>query len=223
MSHKNIRIVREFVDQIFNAKRVDRLHDFFDESCIFNSAPYIGLGFVVDGSSNERLVVSKIAINGPANGLVEVGDELVRATDGQDAWEGYEELRKGLKGHDQLGSDLKLSVLRAGEVHEINLESGWVTGFNSSLAEMREMWQNMLLQEMPDLYTEIEQIFADRDMVAYFATNSATSESYHRTAVWSECNILRLKNGRIVEWWGIPDLLSQQKQFGFDITAPPEA
>ena len=73
---------------------------------------------------------------------------------------------------------------------------------------------------MPDLHMEIDQIMAAGDRVAYFAINSGTSKLYHQSAVWSECTILRLENGKIAEWWGVEDVLSQWRQFGFQFQAP---
>jgi predicted SnoaL-like aldol condensation-catalyzing enzyme len=61
---------------------------------------------------------------------------------------------------------------------------------------------------------------ASGDLVAYYATNSGTSKIYNQSAVWTECNILRLEDEKIVEWWGAEDTLSQWRQFGFQIKEP---
>lgn len=44
------------------------------------------------------------------------------------------------------------------------------------------------------------EVTLKRGRVAYFAINSGTNQLYHQSAVWSECNLLRLENGKIVEW-----------------------
>jgi hypothetical protein len=57
-------------------------------------------------------------------------------------------------------------------------------------------------------------------MVAYYSTNTGTSAIYHQSGIWPECNILRLEDGKIVEWWGVEDGLTLWRQLGFRITEP---
>lgn len=95
-----------------------------------------------------------------------------------------------------------------------------IEGFDFTLAEAYEGWRQYLLEDMPDLKLEINRILTSGDLVAYFATNSGTSKIYDQSAVWGECSILRLEGGKIVEWWGAEDILSQWRQFGFQIMEP---
>lgn len=220
MENKNIHIVQECIQQIVNAKRFDRINDFYSEQCTFHNPPYVGLGIFPDDSSGERLVIKTVAANGPAAGRVQVGDVLLRARDDNGTWEGYDQLRSGLWGQGKQGSDVTLTLLRDGESIEITLMRDRVEGFDNTMADVRAAWQHYLGDEMPDLHSEINQILASGDLVAYFATNTATSSIYHRSAVWTDCNILRLQNGKIVEWWGVEDGLSQWRQFGFRMIEP---
>jgi len=56
--------------------------------------------------------------------------------------------------------------------------------------------------------------------VAYHATHWSTHPKYQQSAVWTSCNILRLENDKIVEWWSVDDSLSQQLQLGFRMVEP---
>lgn len=220
MENQNIQIVREYVEQIQNGKHFDRLYEYYSEKCVFSGPPYVGLGFIPDDSSGERLVIKSVAPNGPAAGKVQAGDVLLRARDVNGTWEGYEQLQAGLYGQGKLGTEVTLTLLRAGETREVTLVRGRVESFPSPIADIRDSWQHFLEKEMPDLHTEINQILASGDLVAYFATNTGTSKLYHQSAIWPECNILRLEEGKIVEWWGVEDTLTLWRQLGFRITEP---
>jgi len=220
MENKNIHIVQECIEQIFNAKRFDRIYDYYSEQCIFHSPPYVGLGIFPDDSSGEQLVIKSVAANGPAAGKVQVGDVLLRASDANGTWESYDQLRIGLWGQGKLGTEVTLTLLREGESFEVTIVRGRVEGFDNTMADVRDVWQHYLQEEIPDLQTEINQILASGDLVAYFATNTATSAIYHQSTVWTECNILRIDNGKIVEWWGVEDLLGQWRQLGFRMMEP---
>lgn len=216
----NQQIVRESVEQILNAKRFDRIYDYYSEQCLLISPPYVGLGFVLDDSSGVQHVIKSVAANGPASGRLQVGDVLLRAHDAYGTWEGYEQLRTRLWGQGKLGTVVTLTVLRDGETIEVPLVRGRVEAFHNTIAEVLDLWQHSIRSETPDLHTEINLILGSGDLVAYFATNTCTSTLYHQSAVWTECNIVRLENGKIVEWWGVEDGLSQLRQFGFRMTEP---
>lgn len=220
MENKLVQIVQEFVEQILNAKRFDRIYDYFSEQCVFYSPPYVGMGFLIDDSSGERLVVKSVAANGPAAGRVQVGDVLLRARDIYGSYEGYDPLRMGVWGQGKLGTEMTLTLLRDGESIEVTIVRGRVESFHTTMAEVRDIWKHTLLEEIPDLHTEINQILASGDMVAYFATNTATNNIYHQSAIWTECNILRLEKGKIVESWGLEDSLSYWRQLGLRTIMP---
>ncbi len=220
MENKNVHIVQDCIEQIFNAKHLDRIYDYYSEQCVFYSPPYVGLGISYDDSSGERVVIKRVAANGPTAGKVQTGDIVLSASDANDTWDGFDHLRTGLWGQGKLGTELTLTLLRDGESLEVTIVRGRVEGFDSPVAEFRDIWRHYLLEEMPDLQIEINQILASGDLVAYFATNTGTNAIYHQSAVWTECNILRLENGKIVEWWGTEDQLSMWQQLGFRMVEP---
>jgi hypothetical protein len=219
MENQLIHIVQECIEQIFNAKRFDHIYDYFSEQCVVHSAPYVGLGIVADERSGEQ-VIQSVAANGPAAGKLQAGDVLLRSRDANGTWEGYQQLRSGLWGQGKLGTEVTLTFLRNGETVEATLVRGRVEGFDYIMAEIWDIWKHFLSEEIPDLHTEIDQIFASGDRVAYYAINTATNAIYHQSAVWTECNIMRLENDKIVEWWPVEDLLSQWRQLGYRIIEP---
>jgi uncharacterized protein YutD len=92
--------------KIQNAKHFERLYDYYSEKCSFYSPPYVGLGIFPDDSSGERLVIKSVHPSGPAAGKVQAGDVLLRARDANGDWEGYEQLREGLRGQGKLGTEV---------------------------------------------------------------------------------------------------------------------
>jgi hypothetical protein len=220
MENNNIQIVRECIEQITNAKKFDKIYDYYSEECIFNNPPYVGLGFFPDDSSGERLEVKTVVPNSPATEVLQQGDVVLRASDDNESWEGYDQLRTGLWGQGKLGTEVTLTLLRSGEPIEATIKRGRIDGFYLPIATLQDVWQHFMLEEMPDLKTEIIQIMASGDLVAFYAANTGTSTIYNQSAVWTECNILRLENGKIVEWWGVEDTLSEWRQMGFQIREP---
>ena len=220
MENKNIQILRECIEQITNAKNFDKIYNYYSEECVFYSPPYVGLGFFPDDSSGERLEVKRVVPNSPATEVLKQGDVILRASDDNGSWEGYDQLRTGLWGQGKLGTEVTLTLLRSGETIEATIKRGRIDGFNLPIETLLDVWRHFLLEEMPDLKTEIIQIMASGDLVAFYAANTGTSTIYNQSAVWTECNILRLENGKIVEWWGVEDTISQWRQMGFQIREP---
>ena len=222
MENKNIQIVQKCVEQIMNHKQLDRIYDYYSQGCIFRTPPYVGLGIMYDDSSGESVVINQVAENAPATGKVQVGDVVLRASDEHGTWEGFERLRAGSWGLGALGSEVSLSVLRDGQTLDVTLVRSRIDGFDSILSEILDNYQHYLTHDIPDYHSEINRILASGDLVAYFATNTGTSAVFHHSAVWTECNIVRLENGKIVEWWGVEDTLSMRHQFGFHLVEPLE-
>ena len=69
----------------------------FGTDCVARGAPFVGLGFARDTSEN-RHVVDQVFPGGPADGRLQVGDELLWLEDDTRRWTGYEEIERGLRG-----------------------------------------------------------------------------------------------------------------------------
>ena len=141
MEEKNIQIVRASIEHVINAKRFDRLYEYYSEQCLLHTAPYVGLGLFPEESSGERMVVKSVAANAPATGKVQVGDVLVRASDANGTWESFDQLRTGLWGQGMLGTPVTLTLQRDGKTVEVTLKRARVEGFDNRLSDFYETWR----------------------------------------------------------------------------------
>lgn len=53
MSKTNKEVVKGFLEEIINAKRFDRLYEFYNPDSILHSTPYVGVEIVTDDSLPE--------------------------------------------------------------------------------------------------------------------------------------------------------------------------
>jgi predicted ester cyclase len=77
-----------------------------------------------------------------------------------------------------------------------------------------------------DLHFTIEEMVAEGDIVATRVTGHGTNDGPFmgmpptgREATWSSLGFFRVRDGKIVEHWGVPDLLGLLTQLG--AIAPP--
>jgi predicted ester cyclase len=84
----------------------------------------------------------------------------------------------------------------------------------------KEVW-TMLLRGYPDLHITIEDLIEEGDKVVFRNTVTGTHGGEHmglpptgKSVTYNEIFIARFANGRIVETWGVVDVLSQMKQLG---------
>ena len=84
----------------------------------------------------------------------------------------------------------------------------------------KEVW-TMLLRGYPDLHITIEDLIEEGDKIVFRNTVTGTHGGEHmgipptgKSVTYNEIFIARFANGRIVETWGVVDVLSQMKQLG---------
>ncbi|MDD5263966.1 MAG: ester cyclase [Candidatus Bipolaricaulis sp.] len=215
----NAEIIRDVLEQVVNQKEIDAWDQYFSPDYIARGAPFIGMGFSRDTSGNKH-VISAITPGSPAEGKLQVGDELVWVEDERQRWATYEDISQGLQIY--RGSRLKLGVRRGKETLEVELIRGLIRGFdtdnNQAKSEMREFMTN----EIPDLRVDITLTLADRDMVACVMEYRGTHATYKREAIWREIWVVRLSEGKIVESWPLPDVDAYLRQLGYQ-SIPPSA
>ncbi len=220
MSENNISIVRGFFDEVHNQKRLDLMPKYMSENFTGHGMAYVGMGLMTDDSSGDKLIITAISPGSPAEGKFMVGDEIVRAQDGDRIWDTFEELRQGgLWGQGVLGTSLTVWVRRNGTETEINLMRGIVNGFEYSYA-MVEMGTRQFLAEWLDLKTHLVNAIESGEMVAYHIENQGQNVRYGRSAVWADFGFIRIQDGKIIDWWSSEDTIPQYKQLGFTILAP---
>lgn len=220
MSNSNIQTVREFIEVVLNQKRFEQAFTYMDRDCVSHSPPYIGIGFNWDSTSGTEIKVIKTSPNGPSDGRLLPGDEIVRVTDGKKTWSTFEELSQSVWPLGMAGTSITVTVRRDGQLLDVPITRGRVEAFDIKIADQIDVWKESTLKYWPDLVSEIRMIFGSDDLVACHLINSGTSQEFHRFAVWSEYDIFRLRDGRIVEMWGLEDSLQQLMQLGYELKAP---
>jgi steroid delta-isomerase-like uncharacterized protein len=102
--------------------------------------------------------------------------------------------------------DARVSSAGSGEAH--------------AAATLKQVWAT-LLHAYPDLHVAAEDVIGEGDILAVRNTVTGTHRGEHlgvpatgRSVRYGEVFFLRFADGRIVETWGLVDLLSQMKQLG---------
>jgi predicted ester cyclase len=220
MSRSNKEVVLGFIEVVINQKHLDRFDEYFAVDSVFHSGSYAGLGINGDDSSGEKIVLIEIAPGGPADGKLFVGDELMQVQDEQRVWETFDELRASVWAWGAIGSPLTVRVRRKGQMVDVELERGLIQGWTQPFH--KELVQQFLLVDWPDLKETVDCILEEGDQVAVYLTNLGTYAKYGRKAAWSEFDLYRVRDGKITEVWSLEDYCGQLKQLGYRIEMPKE-
>jgi predicted ester cyclase len=85
---------------------------------------------------------------------------------------------------------------------------------------LKQVWA-MLLRTYPDLHLTVEDVIAEGDKLVCRNTVTGTHQGEYmglpptgKSVAYNEIFIFRFANGRVVETWGVVDVLSQMKQLG---------
>lgn len=220
MSNKNVQLVREYIEKIQNQKQFDHIFEYCSHDCVLHIAPYVGIGLEMDERSGDHIILLEVSPYGPAHGKLLPGDELLRVQDEHQLWDTFDGLKSGTWGQGVLGTPLTVTVHREGKRLEIPLVRSRIEGWDLKLSTIVDLWRDDVLKNWPDLKTQIKLIFGQDDLVSCYSIVSGTNLEYHRAAVWSECTIYRIADGRIIESWGVEDSVASIKQLGYTIREP---
>jgi steroid delta-isomerase-like uncharacterized protein len=90
----------------------------------------------------------------------------------------------------------------------------------SGAQALKQVWTT-LLRAYPDLHVTVQDLFGEEDRVVARNTVTGTHRGEYlgiaptgRSVTYDEMFIVRFAEGRIVETWGVVDLLSQLRQLG---------
>jgi hypothetical protein len=85
---------------------------------------------------------------------------------------------------------------------------------------LKQVWA-MLFRVYPDIQLTVEDVIAEGDKVVARNTVTGTHQGEFmgvgptgKSVTYNEIFIFRFANGRVVETWGVVDVLSQMKQLG---------
>ena len=214
----NVEIIQDIVEQVLNQKKIDIWDQYTSQDYISRGAPYVGIGYSVDSSGNKH-IINIIAPGGPAEGKLQVGDELLWAEDEYQRWATYEEIKHGI-GMGYRGSKYKVGVRRGNQTLEYEFTRDLIKGFETPKDQAKSNLREFLTKEFPDVNATIKQILADGDMVVCLLEYRGTSTDFEREAVWREAWFVRLSEGKIVEDWSVFNGTSFFKQLGYQIIPP---
>ncbi|MBN2044923.1 MAG: ester cyclase [Anaerolineales bacterium] len=210
----HIEIIQETIEQIVNQKKIDKWDQFFSPEYIARGAPFIGMGFSRDTSENKH-ILNYVFPGSPADGELQVGDELLWVEDQYQRWSSFEGIKQGLQGR-----KYKLGILRGDQTHEYELTRDLFNGFDTptdqAKSDMREF-----MTDFPDLKATIKLILSDGDMVVSLLEYRGTHAKFEREAVWREAWFVRFFEGKIMESWPIIDTSSFFRHLGYKMI-PPE-
>ncbi len=213
----NAEIVRDVLEQVVNQKKIDAWDQYFGPDYVARGASFIGMGFSRDTSGSKH-VINAISPGSPAEGKLEIGDELAWVEDERQRWAGYEEISEGVQRY--RGSTLKLGVRRGQQTLEVELTRGLIRGFDTDCAQAKSDMQEFMTNEIPDLRVDIKMALEDGDTVACLMEYRGTHATYKREAIWREIWIVRLSEDKIVESWPLPDVDAYLRQLGYQSIPP---
>jgi hypothetical protein len=210
----NVEIIQDTIEQIVNQKNIDKWDEYFSPDYISRGAPYIGMGFSRDTSGN-RHIIDMIAPGSPADGRLQVGDELLWVEDENQRWATYEEIEQGIRGR-----KYKVGVRRGDQTLEYELTRVLLRGFDTHTDQAQSDMREFMTKEFPDLRATIQLILADGDMVVTLLEYLGTHAGFERQAVWREAWFVRLSEDKIVEGWPIIDESSFFRHLGYQLIPP---
>jgi len=210
----NVEIIQDTIEQIVNQKKIDQWDQYFSPDYIARGAPYIGMGFARDTSENQH-IITMIIPGSPAEGKLQVGDELLWVEDQHQRWSTYEEIEQGLQGR-----QYKVGVRRGNQTLKYELTKDLVPGFDTPTEQAKSEMREFMTSEFPDLKAAIKLILADGDLVVCLLEYRGNHAKYKREVVWREAWFARLSEGQIVESWPIIDLDTYFRQLGYQLTPP---
>jgi len=213
----NAQIIHDVLEQVVNQKRIDAWDEYFSPNYVARGAPFIGLGFSRD-TSGDKHIIDFVLPGGPADGRLQVGDELLWVEDERQRWATYEDISEGLRCH--RGSSLKVGVRRGEQTLEVELTRGLVRGFDTDNDRAKSEMQHFMTREIPDLSVEIKMTLEDGDKVVCLKEYRGTHAEFEREAIWREIWIARLSEGKIVESWPLPDVDAYCRQLGYQHIPP---
>jgi len=210
----NVEIIQDTIEQIVNQKEIDKWDQYFSPDYISRGAPYIGMGFSRDTSAH-RHIISMIAPGSPADGKLQVGDELLWVDDEHRRWATCEEIEQGIRGR-----RYKVGIRRGNQTLEYELTRGYFSGFDTHTDQAKSDMREFMTKGFPDLKATIKLILADGDMVVSLLEYRGTHAGFDREAVWREAWFVRLSEGKIVEGWPIIDESSFFRHLGYQLIPP---
>jgi hypothetical protein len=219
MTQTNSDILRSFIDEVTNQKRLDLMPKYLSKKYIAHGTPYVGMGIMSDDTHKDKIIIKTLYQGSPAEGKLIVGDEILRVFDGERTWKTYEELREGLWGHGVIGTPVTIWVRRNNVEQEVTVVRGLIKSYEFTYQDVVTIMPEVI-KDWPDLTTHLVNVIEAGEIVAYHAENQGHNVRYGRSAAWAEFGMVRIQDGKITDWWAVEDTYTQFKQLGYTIHEP---
>jgi ketosteroid isomerase-like protein len=213
----NAKIIHDVLEQVVNQKRIDAWGEFFSKDYVARGAPFIGLGFSRD-TSGDKHIIDFVIPGSPAEGKLQVGDEVLWVEDERQRWATYEDISEGFRHH--RGNRLKVGIRRDQQTLEVELTRGLIQGFDTDNDRAKSEMRDFMTRQVPDLSVDIKLTLEDGDKVVCLKEYRGTHAEFEREAIWREIWIARLSEGKIVESWPLPDIDAYCRQLGYQVIPP---
>lgn len=215
----NKQIALEMLDVIINARQFERDMEFYFPESIYHGPTYVGIGYLPDDTSGV-IKIKLITPGAPADGHLQVGDQIVAVSDEHVSLESYEMMKNYNIGHGVPGTNVTMRVLRDGKEMQFTLTRAQIQGNNLVYKDVRDLALIEYMKLWPDLKVKVHMAVEEGDLVVVYCVYSGTNVEYHRFAIWPVMEIYKFKDGRIMESWGIEDQAIQWPQLGYTIHPP---
>jgi hypothetical protein len=171
-------------------------------------------------TSSDKITVTSVAPGGPADGKLQIGDEIIRFEDEHNLWDTFDQLKTAVMGIGRTGTTIKVRVQRGEGTFDYEITRGFIEGFDITCEVAKENFRTFLMDEYPDVKVTVKKIIGEGDLVACYCESRGTNSNFNRQSIWPESVFYRLSEGKIVEEWYVADYVSALKQLGYDIKAP---
>jgi C-terminal processing protease CtpA/Prc len=216
----NKEVIQSYYEEVVNGKDFTVLDKYFHEDFLSMNLPYFGMGFGIDTTSGDKVLVNFVYAGGPSDGKLEEGDEILSVQDGDDLYQGFDAITHHPWGWGEVGTSLTLRVNRAGEEMDVEITRGVIKGRGVRLEEFKDNWEIFVKEKRQDDKVEIVHLIEEGDMVACLRMDSGIAVDFSRQYLVPNTEFFRMKDGKIVQNWGFGDNLTFYRQMGYKLEAP---
>lgn len=214
----NVEIIQDSIEQVLNQKKIDAWEQFISQDYVSHGAPYVGTGFSID-SSGDKHIINLVVTGSPAEGKLQVGDELLWEEDEHQRCDTYEQIKQAImRGY--RGSKLRMGVRRGNQTLEVEFTRDLIEGFDFPKDQVKSNLREFLTKDFPNVKATIKHILEDGELVVSLLEFRGTNTDFQREVVWREAWFSRLSEGKIVEEWSVFDGISYLEQLGYQIIPP---
>ena len=199
---------------------LEMVENYLDDDGVNFGGRYVGFGFLWDPTNEDGMVVTRVIEDGPAFGILEVGDQFI-SVNGNDITE--DNVNSGALGfRGEPGQPVKAVVLRGGDEVEVDVTRGIVNptyskdqvlaNINSAVSE--NWGQNLLDYQIGDVVVD-----EGKNLVyVWHWSKSIDDVSGNEVEAHNFTRMRFNENGLVAGWWTLSEDQLALEQSGWSIT-----